>query len=71
MSRPLSRCGSSFSHSARRSSAVIDGPTLHATGLAIRENNSTCGPSRCRVRSPIQGQCVEVSTMRFSPSRRN
>ena len=75
VSRPGSRAGLSRSASSTTSSGVAVGPSLQPIGLWTPEKNSTCAPSSCRVRSPIQSMCAEqsyqspvVESRRVSPS---
>lgn len=46
------------------SSAVVVGPSLMPIGLLIRDANSMCAWSICRVRSPIHTMCAETSYSR-------
>ena len=69
------RSGFSRSQSSTTSSGVAVGPSLTPIGLCTPEKNSTCAPSSCRVRSPIQSRCAEQSyqspvseSLRVSPS---
>ncbi len=61
--------GLSFSHSSIASSGVVLGPSLTPIGLAIREMKSTCAPSSCRVRSPIQRKCPDSPYARRPETR--
>ena len=43
---------------------MIDGPHFSPIGFCTPRANSTCAPSGCRVRSPIQIMCPEPATGR-------
>ena len=60
VSRPGSLSGLRRAASARASSAVAVGPSLQPIGLRMWRKYSTCAPSSCRVRSPIQTMCPDT-----------